>query len=147
MKYATILIVALFLSNCDGTKKTQERDPDASFNIIHQAAYGGKDSESFDIIKSKQALFEQIKLVGLESQFAQKLNDIDFNVKTVLVLHAGSYNTGGYSIGVSNVEVNGTTSYVTVEETSPEPGEPVTMALTNPYCIAVIDSNETIVFK
>ncbi|GGD93383.1 protease complex subunit PrcB family protein [Planktosalinus lacus] len=147
MKYAAVVILAIFLSNCDGTKKTQENNPEAFFEIIHQSENGGKDSESYDIIKSKQALYEQIKMSGLDSQVTQKLNNIDFSEKTVLMLHAGSYNSGGYSIKVSNVEVNGDTSYVTVQKSEPKPGEPVTMALTNPFCVVVINANETIIFK
>lgn len=147
MKYATVVIIAIFLSNCDGTKITQENNPDAFFEVIYQSANGGKDSESYDIIKSKQALYEQIKMTGLDSQVTQRLNDIDFSEKIVLMLHAGSFNTGGYSIEVSIVEINGDTSYVTVQKSEPKPGEPVTMALTNPFCVVVIDANETIIFK
>jgi hypothetical protein len=56
-------------------------------------------------------------------------------------------NTGGYAITVKNVEINGDTTIVHVMEVGPKPGEMVTMALTNPFSLVIIDKNTNIIFK
>jgi len=147
MKNITILFLALVFSNCEGTKQTQENNPNADFEVIMQSDYGGKETKSYEVIKSQSELNKALEGIQLEEIAINKLKAVDFNKHIVLSLHSGLHNTGGYSIGIENVEVNGTTSYVTLKYASPKPDEPVTMALTNPFCIAVIDKNETVVFK
>lgn len=147
MKYLSLFLITLFFSNCEGTKQVQENNPNASFETIEQSAYGGKENQSYEIIRSQSELERELAGLNLEEVPMNKLKAIDFNSKIVLSLHSGTHNTGGFGIEVTNVETNGTTSYVTVNKTSPQPGEPVTMALTNPYCIVVIDKNETIIFN
>ncbi|MEX0997581.1 MAG: protease complex subunit PrcB family protein [Flavobacteriaceae bacterium] len=147
MKYVTVLILALMFSNCEGTKQTQENIPNADFEIIIQSDYGGKETKSYEVIKSQSELNKALEGIQMEEIAMNKMKAVDFNKQVVLSLHSGLHNTGGYSIGVENVEVNGTTTYVTLKHSSPGPDELVTMALTNPFCIAVIDKNETIVFK
>ncbi|MCR9183577.1 MAG: protease complex subunit PrcB family protein [Flavobacteriaceae bacterium] len=147
MKYVTVLFIALIFSNCEGTKQTQENNPNADFEIIMQSDYGGKETKSYEIITSQSELNKALEGIQMEEVAMNKMKAIDFSKQVVLSLHSGLHNTGGYSIGVENVEVNGTTTYVTVKHSTPNLGEPVTMALTNPFCIAVIDKNETIVFN
>lgn len=147
MKYMLLILITLMFSNCEGTKKVLENNPSAPFETIEQSAYGGKESKSYDIIRSQAELQKELANLHLEEKAMNQLNAIDFDIHLVLALHAGTYNTGGYGIEVTNVEIKGTTSYVSVQITEPEPGEPVTMALTNPYTIVLIDKNESIVFK
>ncbi len=147
MKYITIILAALFFSNCESTKQTQDNNPNANFEIIAQSDYGGKETKSYEVIKTQDELNKSIEGLQMEEIAMNKMKSIDFNKQVVLSLHSGLHNTGGYSIGVENVEVNGTITYVTVKTTTPNADEPVTMALTNPFCIAVIDKNETIIFK
>jgi hypothetical protein len=141
------LIFIMAFSNCDSTKKTQHNNPNAEFTILHKSEHGGKENKSYDIIKNKTELSQLLLSLNLDEESEQQLKGVDLNKHIILALHMGQKNTGGFSIEVSNVEENGETTYVTVEEESPEPGAMVTMALTSPYCIAVIDKNETIVFK
>jgi hypothetical protein len=147
MKYLSLILITLMFSNCEGTKNVQENNPNAPFETIEQSAYGGKENQSYEIIRSKADLQKELAGLQLEEKAMNQLRAIDFNNQIVLALHAGTHNTGGFGIEVANVEINGTTSYVTVNKTTPKPGEPVTMALTNPYTIVLIDKNETIVFK
>ncbi len=147
MKYLSLFLISLLFSNCEGTKQVQENNPNASFETVVQSAYGGKENQSYEIIKSHSELERELAGLNLEEVPKNKLKAVDFKSKIVLLLHSGTHNTGGFGIEVTNVEINGTTSYVTINKTSPNPGEPVTMALTNPYCIVIIDKNETIVFK
>lgn len=147
MKYLSLFLITLLFSNCEGTKQFQENNPDAPFETIEESAYGGKENQSYEIIRSQSELEKELAGLNLDEVLINKLKTVDFNSKIILSLHLGTHNTGGFGIAVSNVQINGTTSYVTVNKTTPKPGEPVTMALTNPYCIVVIDKNETVVFK
>ncbi len=149
MHNLSTLLAFIFLitfSNCDSTKKTQQNNPNADFTILHKSEHGGKEEKSYDIIKTNSERSQLLLNLNLDEETLQQLKDVDLNKHTLLALHMGQKNTGGFSIGVSDVEENSNTTYVTVEQETPEPGAMVTMALTSPYCIAVIDKNETIVF-
>lgn len=147
MKYLSLFLIALMFSNCEGTKQIQENNPNASFETLVQSAHGGKEIQSYEIIESSSDLKLKTASLNLEEKISNQLKTVDFKKHTIIALHLGAQNTGGYGIEVTNVEINGTTSYVTINETTPKPGEPVTMALTNPYTIVVIDKNETVVFN
>lgn len=147
MKYIAFFITILAFSNCDSTRQTQYNNPNASFDTVVESDYGGKEEKSYTIIKSKAELNEELAVLNLEENALKRLKAVDFKNQIVLSLHMGLRNTGGFSIKVSNVEVNGNTTYVTIQETKPKPGENVTMALTNPFTIAVIDANENIIFN
>lgn len=140
------LVLLMTFSNCDSTKKTQHNNPNADYTILLKSEYGGKEEKSYDIIKNNSERAQLLLTLKEDDSILQQLKDIDLNKHIILALHMGQKNTGGFSIGVSNVEENGDTTYVTLEEESPEPGAMVTMALTTPYCIALIDKNETVVF-
>lgn len=150
MHHVSSLLSIIFLmtfSNCDSTKKTQHNNPNAEFTIIHKSEQGGKEEKSYDIIKSNGERAQLLLSINLDEEAMQQIKDVDLDKHIILALHMGQKNTGGFSIDVSNVEEDGDTTYVTVEEKTPEPGAMVTMALTSPYCIALVDKNETIVFK
>lgn len=147
MKYLPFFLIALLFSNCEGTKKTPENTTNTNYEIIVQSDYGGKETRSYEVIKSQSELDKALEGIYLEEAAVSKIKAVDFSKQMVLSLHSGLHNTGGYSIEVENIEVKGSTTYVTVKTTSPKPDEPVTMALTNPFCIAVIDLNENVVFK
>lgn len=147
MKYLSLLLITLMFSNCQGTKNVKQNNQNTPFETIAQSAYGGKESKSYEIIRSQAEMQKGLENMQLDEKTRNQLNKIDFETHIILVLHAGTFNTGGYGIEVTNVEINGATSYVTLQLTEPEIGEPVTMALTNPYTIVSIDKNETIIFK
>lgn len=147
MKYISFFLLTLFFSNCESTKKTPENTTNTNFEIIAQSDYGGKETKTYEVIKSQSELDKALEGIYLEEAITNKIKAVDFSTQMVLSLHAGLHNTGGYSIGVENVEIKGSTTYVMIKTISPNPDEPVTMALTNPFCIALIDTNENVVFK
>lgn len=53
----------------------------------------------------------------------------------------GLKNTGGYSIGVTNVEEKDDGVVITVQEVSPAIGDIVTQAFTSPYVSLLVDSS------
>lgn len=147
MKYLSILVTLFLFTNCDSTRQTQNNNPNASFETVYESEYGGKEEKNYTIIRSKSELVNELTNLNLEESVLNRLSEVDFNNQIVLSLHMGTNNTGGYSLKVSKVEVNGNTSFVTITGTSPKPGENVTMALTQPFCLVIIDANETIIFN
>lgn len=147
MKYFSIFITILLFSNCESTKQTQENNPDAPYETILESDYGGLEAKSYRVIRSKSELGNELSLLNLDESTLNRLKTVDFKKQVVLSLHMGTRNTGGYGIKVSNVEINGNTTYVKIEEQSPNPDDMVTMALTQPFCLVVIDSNENIIFN
>lgn len=75
----------------------------------------------------------QVKEAGYD--FLQKKDG-----QTILVVYAGEKNTGGYSIEVKKVEVYQEKIRILIKETSPKPGDFVTMAFTYPYTIVEFQS-------
>lgn len=147
MKFVSIFMTLFLFANCDSTRQTQNNNPNASFDTVLESDYGGKEEKNFTIIKTKADLKNELATLNLEESTINRLKAVDFDKQLILSLHMGARNTGGYGIEVSNVEINGDTTYVTIIEKSPKPEEMVTMALTQPFCIVVIDTNETIIFN
>lgn len=144
IKTMTFLFTMCLLFSCGSTKTPPPGD---SYEVIFEGSYGGKEEKSYKVIRSQEELekiFKQIEIVG--SSKAESV-DVNFDKHRVVALFMGTRNTGGFSIGVSDVEVQGDTTYVMVKETGPEPGEMVTMALTNPYSIVKIEKNKNVVFQ
>lgn len=147
MTKMTFLLLSIVLISCNSTKKTADGSPTADYEVLYQQAYGGHDEKSNEVIKDKEALDKMLSQGAITDEQKAGLETIDFDKKMVVVLHSGTKNTGGYDIGVASVRVNGETTYVVIDETGPKPGENVTMALTNPYCIVLLDKNEHVVFE
>lgn len=139
-------IVGIFLFSCNTNKNTPNHS-DASFDVVIESAYGGKDEKSYEVIKSKSDLENETKNMMFDDVVLSKLASIDFNKKMIISLHSGLKNTGGYAIQVKSVEVKGDTTLVTVFESSPAADDMVTMALTNPYTLVILDKNKNVLFN
>lgn len=59
--------------------------------------------------------------------------DIDFRRDTVVAYFMGQRPTGGYSLEVRDVTVEGNEAYVSIRQREPAPGEIVTQVLTSPW--------------
>lgn len=147
MKYLSVFFTLILFANCDSARQTQYNNPNAPFDTVFESDHGGKEQKSYAVIRSNSELKSEIASLNLEEETLNRLNAIDFRKQAVLSLHMGTRNTGGYGVKVSGVEINGNTTFVKIKEISPKPGEMVTMALTQPFCIVVIDANENIVFN
>lgn len=112
------------------------------FEIISQSEYGGRESEAYEVITSDAQLKKLYEELSITPE-----RKVDFDKENVVALFMGQNNTGGYSITISEVIVNKDITTVKVKKTSPPGGGMVTMALTNPYCIAVIKKNNTITIE
>ncbi|OYQ33117.1 hypothetical protein CHU92_13320 [Flavobacterium cyanobacteriorum] len=110
-----------------------------NFTILKQESYGGMETPQNIIITSQSALDSMYQ--KLNAGEAQKT---DFNKHTVVILFMGQKSTGGFSIGIESVRQNGDTAEVVIKETRPRGA--VTMALTQPYCIALIPKTPKVTF-
>lgn len=68
-----------------------------------------------------------------------RVKDVDYNKKVVLFAYLGTAPTGGYGVGIEKVTMNANKMTVTVHTRSPQPGAPVTLAMTQPSDYLVID--------
>ena len=110
--------------------------------MLSKSAYQGKEEKSFEIIKDKAAL---VKLY--EGIHDTEIPKVDFSKARIVALFLGQRSSGGYEINIKNVEEKDNKIYITIEEVSPNAGDMATMAITNPFIVAKINSTKEIVFK
>lgn len=115
-------------------------DPAITFEILKQEEYGGRAKKSTVVVSSQQQLNELYKELGWND-----VPVVDFSNSNVVAIFMGQKNTGGYSISIKKVAIENNTATIQVNTTAPE--GMATMALTAPYCIAVIPKTDEIVVK
>jgi hypothetical protein len=103
--------------------------PKPSFSIIEQTEYGGSESFGYQLIKKFEDLPEGIPGFNINPAIFEECN--------MVLLSLGTKSTGGYGITVTGTERCGCTLVLLYETWEPVKG-PVTMALTNPYCLVAI---------
>lgn len=109
-----------------------------NFVILKESEYGGREAESHEVIRSQQELDALFKELGHNRM------TVDFSAYNVVAVFMGQKNTGGYKITVEDVSVDDNTAHVLTKTTVPEPDGMVSMALTQPYCIASIPKAEKV---
>ena len=124
-------------------KKSSENKaaPSGLYKVLYQSNYQGRDSEENVVLHNQEDLNALFKSVGND-----EIPKVDFSKNQVVALFLGTKNTGGYSITIDRVEVDGAKLIVYKKEEHSKEGT-VTMALTNPFIIAEIYSKKEIVFK
>lgn len=68
-----------------------------------------------------------------------RVKDVDYSKKAVLMAYLGTAPSGGYGIGIEKVTMTGNNITVQVQTKSPAPNERVTMAITHPADYITID--------
>lgn len=63
---------------------------------------------------------------------------VDFSQKSILAIYMGEKQSGGYGLEVLDVQEENGTLTVRIRQIAPDPGDMVTMALTQPYQIVQI---------
>jgi hypothetical protein len=70
------------------------------------------------------------------------LPKVDFARSMVVGVFLGTRPTGGYTVEITNVQVEGKDLVVTYQERKPGPDELVTQVITSPYDLAIVDRHE-----
>jgi len=111
-----------------------------SYQVLSEGDYNGRKTQTYQVIDNHQELnklYDQIK--------DDLIPKVDFAKSRVVALHLGEKNTGGYSIGIENVRKENGKIIVRIKKTYPQGA--VTMAFTQPYMIAKINTNRKIEFE
>jgi len=135
MKNIFILFFATALFLSCATKSSS-----ISYQILSEGGYNGKKTQTYQVIDNHDELnklYNQIK-----DNFVPK---VDFAKSRIIALHLGEKNTGGYSIGIENIRKENGKIIVKIKKTYPQGA--VTMAFTQPYVIAKINTIRKIEFE
>lgn len=134
-KLAILSLIVILAVGCNSKKAAFEGD--AEFTILAERGYGGRSTPSHELVKDQaelEALYRSMRI--------EEIPAVDFSKNNVVAVFMGQKPTGGYSITIDKVEIKGNTAMILVKNTVPEPGAILTMAITNPYCIAAIPKTE-----
>ena len=137
--FLTLGIAALLFSSCSiNVLNNLNANMGVTFEVLKQEVYGGREKKATEVVKSQEQLDKLYKELG--SADAPK---IDFEHNNVVAIFMGQKNTGGYSISIRKISVEDNVTTIAVKYTMPE--GMASMALTAPYCIAVIPKTDRVV--
>ncbi len=130
------LILSLFiLASCGVFNSNRE----VSYQVLTDSSYQGKKNESFEVIDNHDDLNKLYALINDEL-----VPNVDFAQSRIVALFMGEKNTGGYSIGIEGIKTEGNKVIIKVRKSYPD--GMATMALSQPYMIARIDTTKKIEF-
>jgi len=110
-------------------------------NVVREfrGSYSGVKQQRNVVVEDRAAWESLWKEMTSISEPAQPAPEVDFATQFVLAVFMGQRNTGGFSTTIEEIELAGGNALrVHVRERSPEPGQIVTMALTQPYHILIL---------
>ncbi len=130
----SLLVLALFswvLSGCSRESSAQSPPPESQFVVLNQGA----------VPQNGISTKKQIKVLSSLAEYAVELanytNDpplaIDFTPGRYLLVDMGGRGSGGYSVGVTSVDVTDDSVTANVKLTKPGPTCAVLPVITNPY--------------
>lgn len=115
---------------------------------VARGSYCGIDSGMNRVIDSQNEFKKLWEKVFVNTQPIPPLPDVNFAEETVLAVFLGKRSTGGFGIEIDYIKKHEDCLTAIVKTTTPEPGEMVTMAISQPFHIAKVRSSGTdIVFK
>lgn len=151
MKKIVVLAVAIIsITGCCSQKKSanganspasaEAVKKHAEFEVLKEGSFGGRKTASNIVISSRQ------ELVSLYSELKwDDVPTVDFTKNNVVALFMGERPSGGYSIALDKLEINGNAAVVSVV-TKQSDGMAASV-MTQPYYIAVITKTEKVTFK
>lgn len=120
----------IIISNTNNTK--------IDFETLSKGSYSGYKESANYVMNSNEEL-KELKL---------QISEIDFSKSTAIAVFMGEFNTGGYAIEITEVIEKENKIIIKVIKTFPEPGQPVTQALSQPYHIVKTEKiNKKVVFE
>lgn len=134
-------ILLLFLTACATPKKIVAQP---TFSTIYKNTNGGSEKPGHLHITTNEEYIKLIEALKIDESEYTKLASVNFKTNDILVIYQGQKNTGGYAIDIASINWENDKLIVQTKETIPEAGKPVTMAITTPYCIAIIPKSKVI---
>lgn len=139
-----ILIAVVLISGCvqapaHPANLTSQTEKEIPFETIEKGEYSGYTEKANLVINDEETFFKlwrnYTSIFGCPTCGALVTPKISFSNETIIAVFMGEKNTGGYSISIERISNEGDMVFVFVKETSPQPGDLVTQALTQPYHI------------
>lgn len=145
MKNTFLIPIIAIIVSCNGTKDAAAQDEQKKnklYEILTESQYQGREEKAVLVIKDQGALENLYASVN-----DQTVPVVDFSKEQIVAIFIGTRSNGGYGIKINEVVETDKNIKVLFETTEPQPGQPVTMALTNPFVILKIHSAKPIVFQ
>ena len=114
----------IIISNTNSTKIDFETLSKGSYSVYKEPA---------NYVMNSDEELKELKL---------KISEIDFSKSIAIAVFMGEFNTGGYAIEIIEIIEKENKIIIKVIKTFPEPGSPVTQALSQPYHIVKIEKIE-----
>ena len=138
-KIVALSFILITIISCNSKKAASG---EADFTILKENGYGGRETESHELVNDTKELIALCKELNIK-----EIPAVNFAQSSVVAVFMGQKRSGGYSITIEKVTVEDNTALVLVKNTVPEPGAAVTMALTAPYCVALIPKADDVEVK
>ncbi len=110
----------------------------ATFRTLERGTYGGVAQAGVRVARD-QASLNALWAAHAGTGPGATQPVIDFSRQRVVGVFMGRQSSGGYDVEVTALERRGDELHLRVVRRSPAPGQPVTMALTSPYHVVVVD--------
>src|SRR5690554_1466146 len=130
-----LLLSAFILTSCGLTRSSKE----ISYQVLTESSYQGKKQESFEVIDNHDDLNKLYALINDEL-----VPNVDFAQSRIVALFMGEKNTGGYAIGIEEIKTEGNKVIIKVKKSYPD--GIASMAFSQPYMIARVDTTKKIEF-
>ena len=141
--FFAVFILLSFVSGCKNAEKNTKNSteastieilPDTKVTEIAQGQNGGFENQKFTVIHSKEE-FEKYWAIAYKNYLEKpELPNIDFEKENVILIAAGTQNSGGYNIYLlPEPNLTGQNFLFTVILEKPGNNCVVTEALTSPY--------------
>lgn len=136
MKVASLAVTLLLATACTSGGAVETGAPSAApqFRMIATAGYAARETAGELIARDQQTYAAAWR----EHVGEGEPPAMDFATETAVFLFAGQRPTGGYSVAVNGVSVEGTTLVIDGGVQSPPPGGMTTQALTSPYAVIAV---------
>jgi len=135
--------MALLLVSCGTTSEVVVSENKSLFEIMTQKNDGGGNINFYEILTEPG----EIRMLQNDEKLKGRISSNDLQQSNFVILNMGEKPTGGYSIGVENVEETEKNIIITVKESNPEPDAMVTQNITYPFCVVKINSKKEIIIK
>lgn len=133
------LVIQLYSCSTQSNKSTTK----PLYEVLTQQSDGGANIRFFEVLTESK----EIKMLESDENLKKKIKPEDITTSNFVILNMGEKNTGGYHIGIENVEETPQNIVITVKDEAPKSTEMTTQVFTYPYTIVKINSKKEIIFK